>query len=59
MHVLCLLLVLLPSESSLTFRTVYDVGLDLLIGNYSVAAFSDINSDKKVDLLLVNHTTGE
>lgn len=56
-----LLIVLLPGEEkALTFTNVTDqVGLSNVEGNFAVAAFSDANVDKHLDILLVNQTDGQ
>ena len=56
-----LLVVLLAAcaANALKFVNVTeDTGLSKLSGNFSLAAFADLNSDKSTDLLLLNRTGG-
>ena len=55
-----LLLLLSEEEKALTFTDVTsEVGLSHLKGVFAVAAFSDFNADKNLDIALVNRSIGQ
>ena len=57
---LLLVVLLSEEEKALTFTNVTEqVGLSYIKGTFAVAAFSDANVDKHLDILLVNQTNGE